>query len=408
MSISAVSAGTHNLSPGNSIKSTIIGDKDSNIGITLSSGTYSNTNDYNIDISDMDNPKSVTIKGSSAQSTIIDLANRGRLFKVGNGNKLTLINLTIKNGKAPAVINDDVGGAIDNSGSVTLTGCTFINNTALGGGAIYNGNYGSVTITSCTFINNSANFWGGAIASWDESTLTIDKTTFTNNKENNNNLYRAIYIENSDVKFTKTSVTITPADGTNINPKIATSLVIINFKPLLKKSNTIKATLRDKNGKVLNGEWVELWINGKLYPQTYHANKAGVITYKNIIFKKRDVYKIQFKFIGSDSYLASNSKVLSLTPKDKTTIKLAKFVAERNKKTTFKATLKNHKNKAMVKKVVKFYVNGKPIGQARTNKKGVAILTKKVTKKGTVNFIAKYAGDKNNHNSDHTRKITAK
>jgi len=57
-SISVVSAGTHNLSSGNSIKSTIEGDS-GNIDITLSNGTYSHASDYNINIC---SSKNVTIK----------------------------------------------------------------------------------------------------------------------------------------------------------------------------------------------------------------------------------------------------------------------------------------------------------------------------------------------------------
>ena len=62
----------------------------------------------------------------------------------------------------------------------------------------------------------------------------------------------------------------------------------------------------------------------------------------------------------------------------------------------------------MKKAVVKFYANGKYIGKAKTNAKGVATLTKKITTKGLVSFLVNHAGNKNNHNSSYTRKVTVK
>ena len=188
--------------------------------------------------------------------------------------------------------------------------------------------------------------------------------------------------------------------------KIANKLVVSNIKPLYNKKNTIKVTARDKNGKLLNNKKVGLFINNKRVATT-RTNKAGVATFK-YTFKTRKTHKVQVKLIEDTTHSKSNSKALSLKPKDKTTTKLAKFSAKFKKKATLKATLKNHKNKAMDKKVVKFYANKKYLGKAKTNTKGLATLTKKVPVKGLVNFIAKYAGDNTFHKSDATRKIKVK
>jgi len=185
--------------------------------------------------------------------------------------------------------------------------------------------------------------------------------------------------------------------------KIATSLVISNFKPLFNKNNIVKVTARDKNGKILANKDVVLYINGKpVY--TAKTNAAGVATFK-YIFKTRNAHKIVVKFAGDTKLLASNSKTLSLTPKDKTTTSLAKFKAKYKKTATLKATLKNHKNKAIANKYLKFYANNKYLGQAKTNAKGVATLTKTIPVKGSVKFVAKYAGDKTYHDSDYTKII---
>ena len=76
------------------------------------------------------------------------------------------------------------GGAIYNWGTiVSLSGCTFTNNTATNGagGAIYNQAYagnGFCTITNCTLINNTANY-GGAI--FNSGVLTVNGSTLKGN-----------------------------------------------------------------------------------------------------------------------------------------------------------------------------------------------------------------------------------
>jgi parallel beta-helix repeat protein len=75
------------------------------------------------------------------------------------------------------------GGAIylDYSASLTLMRCTFSNNSAHGGGAIYN-NYGNMTLTDCTFSGNTA-FGAGAVYSstTDTQVATFNRCTFTGN-----------------------------------------------------------------------------------------------------------------------------------------------------------------------------------------------------------------------------------
>jgi CSLREA domain-containing protein len=82
--------------------------------------------------------------------------------------------------------NDCAGGALDNisSGTATITNCTFTANTASGtgsaacsGGAIANS--GSMTIAGSTFSSNVAASDGGAI--YNDGSLTIGTSSFTNN-----------------------------------------------------------------------------------------------------------------------------------------------------------------------------------------------------------------------------------
>ena len=92
-----------------------------------------------------------------------------------------------------------VGGAIFVANSdVTITRCTFLNNSADVGGAIYSTNYAlnNISISNSTFVHNQVPFHdsnqsinnvenirlsaGGAIAIFN-TTLSINSSTFTNN-----------------------------------------------------------------------------------------------------------------------------------------------------------------------------------------------------------------------------------
>ena len=188
--------------------------------------------------------------------------------------------------------------------------------------------------------------------------------------------------------------------------KVNTNLVITTFKPLFNKATNIKVTAKDINGKLLANKLLTLYINGKPI-KVLKTNNDGVVNFK-YIFKTRKAHKIVAMLTEDSTHKSSNSITLSLTPKDKTTLNLAKVKASFKKTATFKATLKNSKNKAFANKVVKFYANKKLLGQVKTDAKGVATLTKVVPIKGTVSFIARYAGDKNNHDIDATRKIKVK
>ena len=77
-------------------------------------------------------------------------------------------------------VSNNNGGAISNTGTMTITDSTFSNNSAeYRGGAI--ANYGTMTITGSSFSDNSTGEkgYGGAIFNY--GTTTITDSTFTNN-----------------------------------------------------------------------------------------------------------------------------------------------------------------------------------------------------------------------------------
>src|SRR6266849_3912338 len=158
-------------------------------GCTYAMTTVNNSVDGNNAFPDI--LGSVTVVGSGATITRSTGAPNFRFFIVDDGGSLNLSNVTLSNGSIPA--GDTHGGAaIFNRSLLTVTGVTFLNNTALaasGGGAIDNHDLGQMTINSSTFTGNVA-LQGGAIE--DEATqchtsrplcgqATVTQSTFANN-----------------------------------------------------------------------------------------------------------------------------------------------------------------------------------------------------------------------------------
>lgn len=99
---------------------------------------------------------------------------------------------------------NDNGGALFNSGSVTLTNATFVNNTVIdgpggnakwGGGAISNNINATLVVSNSTFDNNKVtiggNSAGGAVINWGNA--TFENCTFTNQASDQNQKGSAVY-----------------------------------------------------------------------------------------------------------------------------------------------------------------------------------------------------------------------
>ncbi len=112
-------------------------------------------------------PVNLTVNG--APSVIIDGMNSYQVFNVASGATLTLTNLHIEDGSATN------GGAVNNSGTLSVTSSTFLANVATNGAAIYS-NGTSLTVSSANFDNNSASTTGGAI--YDNDLLMITGSSF--------------------------------------------------------------------------------------------------------------------------------------------------------------------------------------------------------------------------------------
>lgn len=118
--------------------------------------------------------KSLNIFGPGARGLTISGNRSQRVFHV-TGNNVMIAGFTLANGAS-----SERGGAIFNSGVLTVDRCTVSANTATAdtdGGGFYN--EGNITLASSTFADNTASGRGGAI--YNAGSLTAQNCTFWNN-----------------------------------------------------------------------------------------------------------------------------------------------------------------------------------------------------------------------------------
>jgi hypothetical protein len=131
--------------------------------------------------------KNLTINGTG-HTVVLSGGGTTRHFTVNSTFTLSLINLTLQNGNPGS---GNPGGSIHNNlGTLSVTGCTFLNNvgggtmSTDGGGAIHNNGSGStLTIVNSTFAGNrtAGSGGGGAIRNVLSPNVTITGSTFTGN-----------------------------------------------------------------------------------------------------------------------------------------------------------------------------------------------------------------------------------
>lgn len=404
--------------------------------------------------------KNITIAGAGAGKTILDGEHSNRIFTISWGVNVKIENLTLTNGQADdgaAIYNKGIctlnncilagnngtnhGGAInDRYGSAAiLNDCTFINNTAPYGGAVFQ-DQGKLDVHNCTFKSNAADF-GGAIKNSCNAIDNLSGCTFKNNKAN----YYGGAISNDDT-FTKCTIngctliynTASIGNaiynnkgntvdarynwwGSNNDPSSQVSGDVdysnwLVLKIITSKNNTVagdKVTLiadlqHDNNGNYVTGVHVPdntviifSSNNGTLNPQTitltngiaktiFMPTNAGLSIIKATIdmqtVQTNITIKQAFTKLIVGNVIGIKCKIVNLTAK----------LIDRNKK-------------AIIGKKITFKIDGKIIGTATTTNNGIATLKYRITKnKGTYTIYANFAGDDTFLNSIGTGHLTVK
>ena len=160
----------------------------------------------------------------------------------------------------------------------------------------------------------------------------------------------------------------------------------------------ITGTLKDISGNGVNAAVLTYSINGGA-AVSITTDDDGVFIINGESGKTVDI-----NFAATDKFAASSSSitlpevktVTKNVSKKSVTLKAPKATFKVKKTKKVKITLKSS-NKAVANKKVTINVNGKAFS-AKTNSKGIATITVKLTKKGTYSYVASFAGD-NTYNS---------
>ncbi|MFZ1754006.1 MAG: hypothetical protein WBO46_07235 [Caldilineaceae bacterium] len=164
--------------------------------------------------------KSFTIRAVSGQEVILKGNGSQDILRVQNTpdqenrNRIIFDGLTFSGGRS--AVEGVAGGVTIHRVRVDFLNCRFVDNqgrqTTTGGGALAIGENAIVTLTNCTFENNSAQNEGGAIGINSNAKVSISSSTFTNNRvdlpnHRNTAAGGAIHIGNSTVYITNSVFT---------------------------------------------------------------------------------------------------------------------------------------------------------------------------------------------------------
>ena len=122
--------------------------------------------------------QTLTITGGPTPSAIVvDGGNNNGIFKINSGATVSMSGLTLQHGKT-------VGGAIDNSGTVTITNSVLTDNHSIGNGGAIENRGGQVTVIDSAITNNTADNTGGGIRSFNGNgtSLTLTRVTISGNQ----------------------------------------------------------------------------------------------------------------------------------------------------------------------------------------------------------------------------------
>ena len=177
--------------------------------------------------------------------------------------------------------------------------------------------------------------------------------------------------------------------GTNISVS-HTSISTYNKTIDSKNDAYVLVTLKDANGNVLANKTFKFILNGKVYEYVTDGNGQKKI---NILSAAKKTLSAVVLISGDEKYAESIQAVnIKINPQKVKLVAKKKTFKANKKVKKFKATLTNSKGKALKGKKIVFIINKKKY-TAKTNKKGVATVKVKLSKKKTYKVSIKFAGD---------------
>ena len=271
-----------------------------------------------------------------------------------------------------------IGGAIANQGSITVNGCTFIDNavgTSYGGGAIYS-QYSGISVHFSRFVNNTAtkgkDIWGN------DGSIDAKYNWWGSNNNPSSNVYGNVDCS----KWLYMTITVNPtsiAYGGN-------GAVTVSFNNAY--DGTTVTSLNPANGHIPDGTIVGFnSLLGTFNPATTTTTN-GITT---AIFTATSLGMGNINAITDSQTVSTSIKVNQAA----TTLIVNNVTGVNGKTVGLTATLKDENGNPVSDKTINFTVNGNSY-TATTNTSGIATLSYLISETaGIYTIIASFAGDEN-------------
>ena len=169
------------------------------------------------------------------------------------------------------------------------------------------------------------------------------------------------------------------------------------------KTKKISITVKDQNNKLVVNKAIKITVNGKTYSGKTNAKGVATVT---VSISKKGTYTYTAKVTGNSVYKEVTKKGKLVINGLSSALTLKKYSFKRYATKKIKVTLKSGKTLLKYKKIT-LRVNGKTYS-AKTNSKGVATITIKLTKRGTFTYTAKFAGDNTYKATSKSNKVVIK
>ncbi|MCL2687043.1 MAG: Ig-like domain repeat protein [Methanobrevibacter sp.] len=331
-------------------------------------------------------------------------SNGGAIFARGSTG-LTISNSTFVNNNATGTADDRGGGAIYQSGGgeFSLNSSTFNNNIATRGGALFiRANHPTVqNVTGCTFIDNTAEF-GSAIYRFQSIGLNISYCIFLNNTGyqvyNMNTTVDSFFV--ADFNWWGSNNVTDKYGGFELN-------------------NYFIAVLRGNAQFTVNNNYGYTYLLALNGTNTYNSNAINLPDFEvSIVHPDGTTQIVNGKNAHTWSHVPVNANPIVIsstihgeelnlratvfvpieTHVNPTSISVSGFTSFYGKNVLLTATV-NPNVASAVGKTVKFYINGIHVGSGKVDSKGIATFNYKSNFVGKRTLTAVFEGDSTKLNS---------
>lgn len=173
-----------------------------------------------------------------------------------------------------------------------------------------------------------------------------------------------------------------------VNELTTSDIVVHNLKILAGVSDKLQISLKDADNNPIFYKTVSIIIDGVIKNVT--TDRSGV-AFVSVKYASSGTHYVVVSFAGDNDYKSCIKTAKIIVSKKVTSLTASKYTLKLKKAKKLSFTLKSDGKYVSGKKIT-IKINGKTFS-SKTNSKGVAKISVKVTKKGFFTYTVKFAGD---------------